>query len=197
MKVTWMDSERVRPVAGTYRAVDAQHGYSHRKTHRRARVHAHSPPVIQSVHSGSICMTALNLSDVGLKLDLMQHSLETLSSSLVNYLIKKSFGLHNVTEINEEYEERIAAQHKCLLTCCEARSSRSQHEESVMGVFCECVISRRCKSLLENRGNYKLVYYFLLNFKGYFRHHPALKEVEQIELMAAFYFFISCIQKLH
>lgn len=34
-------------------------------------------------------MTALNLPDVGLKLNLMQRSPETLSSTLVNYLKKK------------------------------------------------------------------------------------------------------------
>lgn len=44
--------------------------------------------VLQSfrpVHSGSVCMAALNLPDVGLKLNLMWSSPETLSSTLVNY----------------------------------------------------------------------------------------------------------------
>lgn len=84
-------------------------------------------------------MTALNLPDVGLKLNLMQRSPETLSSTLVNYLKKKkkkrSFGLHNLTQINEEYEKRMVTEDKCLLTRSVARLSRSQQEESAVGVL--------------------------------------------------------------
>lgn len=66
-------------------------------------------------------MAALNLPDMGLKLNLMWRSQETLSSTLVNYLKKKrSFGLHNLTQINEEYEKRTVTEDKCLLTLCEA-----------------------------------------------------------------------------
>lgn len=48
---------------------------------------------------------------------------------------KRSFGLHNLTQINEEYEKRMVTEDKCLLTRSVARLSRSQQEESAVGVL--------------------------------------------------------------
>lgn len=72
---------------------------------------------------------------------------------------KGAFGLHNLTQIKEEDENRIVTEDKCLLTCSVARLSRSQCEESVLGVsVCMCVCEyltdwscRKCSSSLENR----------------------------------------------
>lgn len=88
MKMMLMGSGRAGKRAGAFRQ-ETHSGESYTPELRFTQTHGDRHTHMESGRSGSVCRTALNLPDVGLKLNLIQSSLETMSSAVVNYLKKR------------------------------------------------------------------------------------------------------------
>lgn len=146
MKLMWMGSGRWQEGWGlwaeTYIVIDADtptQWFAQAATDGHARLRARSPAVIQPCASRKRLHDCPKFawrgpeieSNAALPGDAEQHAGKLFKKKKK----KRSFGLHNLTQINEEYEKRMVTEDKCLLTRSVARLSRSQQEESAVGVL--------------------------------------------------------------